>query len=64
MVIQRALLTVDECVLITGVSRAVLYKAISSGALPSRLIGRRGRRVLVGDLNKFVGGGITLATPA
>jgi predicted DNA-binding transcriptional regulator AlpA len=61
MRIERFLLTVEECVLLTGISRAVLYKAIASEALPSRLIGQRRRRVLVSDLEKFVGAPVAVA---
>lgn len=52
MVFSRALMTVEEAVLVTGISRSLLYKAIQSGELPSRVLGQRRRRILVGDLEK------------
>jgi excisionase family DNA binding protein len=55
MTFSRALITVEEAVLLTGISRSLLYKSIQSGALPSRVLGSRRRRILLGDLEKFVG---------
>ena len=61
MVFSRALMTVEEAVLVTGISRSLLYKAIQSGELPSRVLGQRRRRILVGDLEKFVGAPLNIA---
>ena len=61
MTFARTFLTIEECVLLTGVSRATLYKAISDKTLPSRLIGRAKRRVLVADLEAYVGAPVAIA---
>lgn len=60
MTFNRFLITVEEAVLLTGVSRSALYLAIKSGALPSRVIGSRRRRILLGDLEKFCGATINV----
>lgn len=54
MQFDRVLLTVEESVLLTGVARATLYRAIKAGDLPSRSIAGR-RRILRGDLERFIG---------
>ena len=55
MQIKRALLTVNEAMMLTGLARSSIYKAIDSGALPSRLETGRRRRITVADLERFVG---------
>jgi excisionase family DNA binding protein len=64
MTFSRVLLTVEEAVLLTGISRSLLYKAMQSRELPSRVLGQRRRRVLVSDLEKFIGAPVNVARPA
>ena len=64
MTFARTMLTIEECVLLTGISRATIYKAISEGTLPSRIIGRAKRRVLVADLEAYIGARVAIALSA
>jgi excisionase family DNA binding protein len=64
MTFARTMLTVEECVLLTGISRATLYKSLADGTLPSRIVGRAKRRVLVSDLEAFIGAPVAIARSA
>jgi excisionase family DNA binding protein len=64
MTFNRFLITVEEAVLLTGVSRSALYVALKNGTLPSRVIGSRRRRILVADLERFIGAPINVGQRA
>jgi excisionase family DNA binding protein len=50
---EKILLTIDDCRLLTGLSRQVLRQAIADDKLKGRIIGR-GFRVKREDLDKFI----------
>ena len=54
MQFERMLITKSEARAITGLSLSTLTRAISSGALPSRLLAGR-RRMLLVDLRRYAG---------
>jgi hypothetical protein len=56
--------TIYPTEMLTGLSRSVLYLAIKSGELPSRVIGSRRRRIILGDLEKFCGAPIKVGQRA
>lgn len=55
MTFNRFLITTDEAQLLTGISRPMIYNALKSGELPSRVIGKRNRRILLCDLELWLG---------
>ena len=57
------LLTVPEAMDRLQVSRVTLYQVISSGALPSVLLGRRLRRIRQRDLDRFIAAHLDARVP-
>jgi excisionase family DNA binding protein len=50
---EKILLTINDCMLLTGLSRQLLRQSIEDGKLKGRIIGR-GFRVKRDDLNEFI----------
>jgi excisionase family DNA binding protein len=61
---NRMLLTVSECVLLTGASRRAIFSAIASGALVSTKLSGRRRRIQVVELERWIGHPLNLPTAA
>jgi excisionase family DNA binding protein len=55
MTFNRFLITTDEAQMLTGIGRTQIYAALKSGELPSRIIGKRNRRILLCDLERYLG---------
>ena len=64
MTFGRVLLTTEEITLLTGIGRTQIFAAMASGALPSRIIGKRNRRILVADVEKWIGAPLNIARRA
>ncbi len=60
MMFPQILVTIEEAVLLTGISRASIYSAIKAGKLQSKRISGK-RRITISELEKFIG--MPLALP-
>jgi excisionase family DNA binding protein len=54
MEIRRSILTVDDCVILSSVSRSTIYAAIKSGELPAKKK-RRWTRIYADDFERWLG---------
>jgi excisionase family DNA binding protein len=60
---SRLLVTVSEAVLLTGVSRSRIFAAIRDESLKATKLAGRRRRIVVADLETWLGAPLNLPRP-